>query len=195
MPYAFLQYVPANAEMYGQIRAKLGDRPEGLITHIAHVVDGGLRYTDVWDSEEAWEQWRWNTLEPAVGEVLASYGLPHSHDLVRLDPIDVVSTWFGTGSTANAYSFTLRVPSTPEMYAEIEGKLGDEPPQGLVAHIVRVVDGGLEYIDVWESHDLWLKFKNVTLVPTVTEVLAGHGITHTDEGVTYEPMEVLDVWA
>ena len=94
MPYAFLQRVPANAEIYAEIREKLGaDKPEGLIVHLARPVEGGLEYTDVWETEAAWAAFRDNALEPAVGEVLAGYGIPHNHDAVTSEQIDIVDVW------------------------------------------------------------------------------------------------------
>jgi hypothetical protein len=34
--------------------------------------------------------------EPAVEEVLAGYGLPHDHSLVRLEEIEVIDVWQGS---------------------------------------------------------------------------------------------------
>ena len=94
MPYAFIQDVPADEQMYGEIRARLGDAPpKGLISHVAVPHDdGGLRYLDVWDTAADWERFRDEVVEPIVGEVLAAHGLPHDHSLVRFEelrPIDV----------------------------------------------------------------------------------------------------------
>ena len=94
MPYAFTLDVPANAEIYGKIRGKLGsDAPAGLVAHVVQQLDGGLRYIDVWETKAQWEQWRETTLEPTVSEVLAGYGIPHTHDAVTLAEIDVIDTW------------------------------------------------------------------------------------------------------
>jgi hypothetical protein len=97
MQYAFIQDVPADAAMYGQIRAKLGDdAPKGLVAHIAIQRSGGLRYLDVWDTKADWERFSTECVEPAVGEVLASYGLPHDHSLVTLEEVEVIDTWLGS---------------------------------------------------------------------------------------------------
>jgi hypothetical protein len=95
MSYAFTQDVPANAEMYAKIKALLPAHADGLIAHIAVERDGGLRYTDVWENEAAWIAFRDNHVEPAVGEVLAGYGLPHSHDLVVFNELELVDAWLG----------------------------------------------------------------------------------------------------
>ncbi len=96
MTYAFIQDVPVDRDIYGQIRARLGNQPpKGLIAHIATTRDGGLRYLDVWDSEDDWKRFGDDVLEPAVDEVLARAGLAHDHSRVRFQPVEVVDAWLG----------------------------------------------------------------------------------------------------
>ena len=95
MPYAFVQDVPANQEMYDKVRALLPAEAPGLIAHVAIVRENGLRYIDVWESEVAWDRFRDEHVEPAVTTVLASYGLPHDHSQVTLEPVDLVDVWLG----------------------------------------------------------------------------------------------------
>jgi hypothetical protein len=96
MPYAFIQDVPANEQIYGLVRSKLGDdTPAGLIAHLVYKHEGGLRYIDVWDTQDDWERFRDERVEPAVGEVLASFGIPHDHNQVTFENIDLVDTWLG----------------------------------------------------------------------------------------------------
>ena len=96
MSYAFTQDVPANAEIYSMIKAKLGTTaPDGLIAHLAIVRDGGLRYVDVWETEEAWIQYRDEQVEPAVTEVLAGFGIPHNHSMVVTEQVEVIDVWLG----------------------------------------------------------------------------------------------------
>jgi len=96
MTYAFIQDVPANAEMYAQIRAKLPtEAPAGLISHVVIEREGGLRYVDVWSTRQDWDRFRDDVVEPAVSEVLAGYGLPHDHDLVTTTEVTVIDTWLG----------------------------------------------------------------------------------------------------
>ncbi len=94
MSYAFTYDVPADAEMYAKIRALLpAETPPGLISHVVIKQDTGLRYVDVWETEAAWQAFMDETGEPAVEEVLASYGLPHDHTLVKLEEIEVIDVW------------------------------------------------------------------------------------------------------
>ena len=50
------------------------------------------------------------------------------------------------------YSYEQDVPISEDVYAKIKAKLGPEPLDGLLVHIVvRRPNGQLKYIDVWES--------------------------------------------
>jgi len=96
MTYAFIQDVPANAEIYAKIRAELGEvPPPGLIAHVVIRQPNGLRYVDVWTDQHAWETFREEHVEPAVSRVLAGSGLPHDHSQVHVEEIDVLHTWLG----------------------------------------------------------------------------------------------------
>ncbi len=98
MPYGFIQDVPGNEEMYRQIKAKLdGELPKGLVCHVALRRDYGLRYIDVWETQDDWERFRDEQVEPAVGEVLGAMGIPHDHSLVTSEDIEIVDVW--TAST------------------------------------------------------------------------------------------------
>jgi len=100
MAYGFVQDVPANDEMYREIKARLGEeRPAGLVAHVALQREAGLRYVDVWDTQEQWEQFREERLEPAVEAVLASHGLPHDHSQVTVTEFAVVDAWIGEPAT------------------------------------------------------------------------------------------------
>jgi hypothetical protein len=96
MTYAFLQDVPADEEIYGKVRALLPGNAPGLQVHLVIKRDGGLRYIDVWDDEASWLAFRDGSVDPAVDQVLASYGIPHDHSMVTTEPIEVVDVWLGT---------------------------------------------------------------------------------------------------
>jgi hypothetical protein len=101
MTYAFVQDVPADPEFYAQIRARIGDEaPKGLVLHLALQREGGLRYIDVWDSEQDWERFHYDVIEPVVTELLAGIGIPHDHSQVTSEPLDVVHIWLGERTAA-----------------------------------------------------------------------------------------------
>lgn len=52
------------------------------------------------------------------------------------------------------YAFTQDVPIGEDLYHSIVKELGPEPLAGQLMHLcVRRPDGGLRYIDVWESQE------------------------------------------
>jgi hypothetical protein len=53
--YAFVQDVPIDEPLYRRVIEELGPEPlAGCLLHLCvRRADGGLRYIDVWDSEEA----------------------------------------------------------------------------------------------------------------------------------------------
>jgi hypothetical protein len=95
--YSFIQDVPADEPMYRKIRALLpGNAPAGMLAHLVMRREQGLRYIDVWDTEADWRQFQLEHVEPAVGKVLAEYGIPHDHSQVTVEEIDVIDAWIGT---------------------------------------------------------------------------------------------------
>ena len=95
MSYALIQTVPANEEIYGKVRALLPDSWPGLQAHVVIKRDEGLQYVEVWDDEASWAAFRDTHVEPAVDEVLASYGIPHDHSMVTTEVVDVIDAWCG----------------------------------------------------------------------------------------------------
>lgn len=52
------------------------------------------------------------------------------------------------------YAYLQEVPIGPEIYAKVKDRLGSEPLAGLVVHLaLSRPDGGLTYVDVWESRE------------------------------------------
>ena len=73
MPYAFTQDVPIDASFYERIVEGLGNEPpKGLITHMAvSRPEGGLRYIDLWQTEEDWNRFAEERLHPVVHGLLS----------------------------------------------------------------------------------------------------------------------------
>jgi hypothetical protein len=76
--YAFIHDAPATREMYARVLELLGaDQPAGLVVHLALALpEGGLRYVDVWESQQACDAFQTRRLGPAVRQVLAEHGIP-----------------------------------------------------------------------------------------------------------------------
>jgi hypothetical protein len=72
-----------------------------------------------------------------------------------------------------AYAFTQDIPIDRAFYQRITDGLGDEPPPGLIAHLaVERPEGGLRYIDVWDSEEDFERFVEERLHPVVHGLLA-----------------------
>ena len=73
MTYAFIQDVPIDAAFYKRITEGLGDElPKGRISHVAmERPEGGLRYIDVWESENDWDRFAEDRLHPVVHGLLS----------------------------------------------------------------------------------------------------------------------------
>ena len=73
MAYAFVEDIAAAWEHYERFAAALeGPVPEGLVFHAAGPTEEGFRIIGVWETEEAWERFRADRLDPdaeAVAQV------------------------------------------------------------------------------------------------------------------------------
>lgn len=71
------------------------------------------------------------------------------------------------------YAFTQDVPIDAAFYERIRAGLGDEAPAGLLAHLAfELPEGGLRYVDVWESEAAFERFADERLHPVVHGLLA-----------------------
>jgi hypothetical protein len=71
------------------------------------------------------------------------------------------------------YAFTQDVPINAEFYERIKAGLGDGLPQGLITHLaIERPEGGLRYIDVWESEADCERFVEERLHPVVHGLLS-----------------------
>ena len=69
------------------------------------------------------------------------------------------------------YSYTQDVPIDAVFYKRITDGLGDVPPKGLITHLaIERPEGGLRYIDLWESEDDCNRFVEERLHPVVHEL-------------------------
>ena len=52
------------------------------------------------------------------------------------------------------YAFTQDARTV--VYQKVLDRLGDDPPKGMISHVaIERPEGGLRYIDVWESEEDW----------------------------------------
>jgi hypothetical protein len=72
------------------------------------------------------------------------------------------------------HAFVQDVPIDTEIYGRITAALGDEPMDGLLLHlVVRNPEGGLRYIDVWESEAQCARAFDERVHPAVDAAFGG----------------------
>jgi hypothetical protein len=94
------------------------------------------------------------------------------------------------------YAFMQDVPIDAAFYGRIADGLGEEVPEGMILHLAVVKpEGGLRYLDVWESEADWERFAKNRLHPIV------HGMLRDVFGddIPAEPertaLDVVHVWS
>ncbi len=94
------------------------------------------------------------------------------------------------------YAFTQDVPIDAAFYQRIQDGLGTEMPKGLISHVaIERPEGGLRYIDVWESEEDCLRFVEERVHPIVHPLLRelfGDQLPPEPERVA---MTVIHAWA
>jgi len=61
--------------------------------------------------------------------------------------------------------------ATLDLYDRVEEELGDEVPPGLIVHVAgEGPNGGVRIIDVWESKEVFERFRDERLLPTIERV-------------------------
>lgn len=95
------------------------------------------------------------------------------------------------------YSYTQDVPIPWQVYEQIRAELGTSPPPGLILHLVLQRDeGGLRYLDVWESKEQCERFMDERIHPAVDRVFAKQGLSRPKMGEPCQtPIQVHEVWA
>jgi hypothetical protein len=88
------------------------------------------------------------------------------------------------------YAYTQDVPIDTDGYARIIEAIGDEPMDGLLVHLcVRRPDGGLRYIDVWETEEQCGRAFAQRIHPAVDAAFGGR---RPPVEPTTVPLEVID---
>lgn len=92
------------------------------------------------------------------------------------------------------YAFTMDVPIDADFYRRIVDALGSDPPTGLVTHLaVERPEGGLRYVEVWESEGDWSRFREERLHPVVHPLLQEVlGVVPPDPELV--PLPVIHAW-
>ena len=93
------------------------------------------------------------------------------------------------------YAFTQDVPIDAVFYRRIVEGLGEEPAKGLITHIaLERPEGGLRYIDVWESKEECDRFGDERLHPVVHDLLREVFGDQLPDEPERTPLSVIHVW-
>jgi hypothetical protein len=96
MAYACQYDVPADERFYRRVIAEIGtEQPVGLVAHLVVKCDGGLRHIEVWRSQEEWERFRAERLDPALERVFAAAGVSHRPPRPHEQELDLVDALVG----------------------------------------------------------------------------------------------------
>jgi hypothetical protein len=60
---------------------------------------------------------------------------------------------------------------TTEQYDEVNKRLGDETPEGLISHTLAISEGKAVMADVWESREKFDAFREGRLNPAVKDLV------------------------
>jgi hypothetical protein len=92
------------------------------------------------------------------------------------------------------YAFEQDVPINAATHAKIIAGLGDDLPEGLLAHIaIEREDGHLHYLDLWQSKEECDRFTEQRLHPVVGAALHAAGV-QIDGEPPRRQVTVIDAW-
>lgn len=100
MVHAFIQDVPIDTDTYARITDALGDAPmDGLLMHLCvRNPAGGLRYIQVWESEEQCGRAFDERVHPAVDAAFGGHRPPEP-TVQRLDVIEITGALMAGASS------------------------------------------------------------------------------------------------
>jgi hypothetical protein len=91
------------------------------------------------------------------------------------------------------YAFTQDLPITTDIYARIIERLGTSPPDGCILHAVIRIDGGLRYIDIWESREECDRFLEERVHPILQAAFSAAGAALPRAEPERTELEVIDL--
>jgi hypothetical protein len=73
---------------------------------------------------------------------------------------------------------TMDLPIGREDLEAVSSAMGvrDDPPDGLIVHVMTGTADGVHVVDIWESQDHFEQFNDARLVPTMQKVLGERGV-------------------
>ena len=91
------------------------------------------------------------------------------------------------------YAFYYDAPGDEQIYRLVSEAIGKTRPDGLITAVVTKTDTGLRHLDVWQSRERWLQFRDGQVRPAVAAVLANLGIPAPAEPPQENELALVDV--
>ncbi len=79
---------------------------------------------------------------------------------------------------------------TAEGYDAVDQKLGDDPPDGILARTAGTVDAGFRVFSVWESREHYERFREDRLLPAIREAIGEEAASGPSSAEIYELHDV-----
>jgi hypothetical protein len=87
------------------------------------------------------------------------------------------------------------VPADVAMYRRVRALIGDAPPDGLIAHTVVAIEGGLRHFEVWQTRAQFDRFHGERVEPAVHAILREVGLTEMPPDPPVVELDLVDHWA
>jgi hypothetical protein len=90
---------------------------------------------------------------------------------------------------------TMDLPVSRDILEAVSSQMGvrDDPPDGLVVHVMTETADGVHVVDVWESVDQFTRFRDARLLPAMGQVMESAGIAMPDPPPEPEITEAHDL--
>jgi hypothetical protein len=157
----------ATVEQYEQDLERMGirgdeDAPDGLVSHVCAVGDGGLIIADVWESQEALDRFFESRLAGALQEAGVQQGQP------RILPVHNTIVQ-GAGTEAGVLMIIESDEFGPDLYDRLTARMpahaGDGSAHPAVSHVAALAGGGMVFVDVWDTAESFGRFAGEAIGP------------------------------
>jgi heme-degrading monooxygenase HmoA len=154
-------------EQYECVNELLGirgdaDAPDGVIVHFAAVDESGVTIADVWESEEALNQFFGAHLAAALQEAGVEAGQPSIYPVHNMIAQ-------GGGGEPRALVLIDAPGVSPAQYdamaARMEAHTGPPENHPASTHVAGLKDGGVFVVDAWESPEAFMAFAQSEIAP------------------------------
>lgn len=92
-----------------------------------------------------------------------------------------------------SYACQYDVPTDERMYQQVKALIGDNPPDGLVLHLVVNYERGLRHTTIWDSRADWERFRTERVQPAVDKVLMAAGFAEIPPRPVELALHVVDL--